>query len=349
MSILQDIGIETGTQVLEDLGIPIEEKDKQLHLALGGMEKGVTAIEMAQAYSVFPNYGYYEPAYSIKFIKDANGAFVQPKKEIENQGKDVYTPETAYHMTEMLQKVVTSESGTAKNAAIGRAVAGKTGTAEEVGTTGNRASWFVGYTPEITMSVHLGFDKPSKAQYLTTSGGGDPAKLFASIAGSYLEGTTPRGFKVPEGVEPLAGSIQLTKVTGVHASLDKEKQHVVISWDKQPQLGGVVYQVFKEGEDGQDVLIGETKETTLFDTEVQTKEPYLPTPEKPNPFTDFEGWVDDWKENWKEHAEVYGKNAVTFAKNNAFQLERYYVVASFEGKTSEPSKKTWTVVAKTES
>lgn len=346
VSIFEDIGVEKGIQTLEKLHIPFEEKDEQLHLALGGMEKGVTVVEMAQAYSVFPNYGYFEPAFSIKYIKDENGKYVDPIKEIENQGEDIFTPETAYHITEMLQKVVTSESGTGQNASINHPVAGKTGTAEEVGTSGNRDAWFVGYTPQVTLSVHLGFDEPSAEHYLTTSGGGDPAKIFASVAGNHLANATPKSFTIPEGVEPLAGSIQLEKVTNVKATLDKEAGVVRISWNKLPNLGGVVYQVFKEGEDGEDLFVGETKDTFFNDTDVVVKETYLPMRDKPNPFDDFEGWVEDWKRNWKENVEVYTHNAVTFTKNSTFKLEHYYIVAHFEGQQSPPSKKTWTVVSK---
>lgn len=346
VSVFEDIGVEKGIRVLEELNIPLEEKDEQLHLALGGMEKGVTVIEMAQAYSVLPNYGYYEPAYSIKYIKDENGAFVAPKKEKENQGTDIYTPETAYHLTEMLQKVVTSENGTGKNAQIGRAVAGKTGTAEEVGTTGNRDAWFVGYTPDITLSIHVGFDKPSKDNYLTTSGGGDPAKLFASVIGKHLQNKPKKAFKIPEGVESLAGSIKLEKVTGVKASLDKEEGHVEVTWNKQQNLGGVAYLVFKEGEDGEDIFLGETKDTVLYDTNLLFKEAYLPTREKPSPFSDWEGWATDWENNWKENLAIYGKNTLTFVKNNTFKLERYYVIAMFDEERSEPSKKTWSLVSK---
>lgn len=346
VSVFQDIGVDKGIDVLENLQIPVEEKDKQLHLALGGMEKGVTAIEMAQAYSVFPNYGYFEPAYSIKYIKDENGEFVKPKKEKENQGKDIYTTKTAYYMTEMLQKVVTSESGTGQKAQIGRPLAGKTGTAEEAGTTGNRDAWFVGYTPEITMSVHVGFDKPSKEHYLTTSGGGDPAKLFSDIVGKQLEGTTKKAFKVPEGVQPLAQSVNLEKVNDVNASLIKEQKRIEIRWEQTKNTSGVVYKVFKKGKDGGDILIGKTKDNVLYDEDVSFKEPYLPTREKPNLIQDFEGWADDWKIHWKENLEILAKNILIFLKNCTFKLERYYVVAEIDGETSQPSNKTWTFVPK---
>ncbi|MFJ8247963.1 PBP1A family penicillin-binding protein [Peribacillus asahii] len=204
VAVFQDIGIKTGVKVLEKMNIEIQEKDKQLHLALGGMEKGVTPIQMAQSYAVFPNYGYFKPAKAIKLIKNKNGEFVQQKEQAEIKGIDVFTSETAYHMTEMLQKVITEPNGTGKNAKIGVPVAGKTGTTEEEGTNGGiRDAWFVGYTPNVTMSVHLGFDQPSKALYLTTSGGDNPATLFARIMKKSRKNTASVAFQKPQSVKEI--------------------------------------------------------------------------------------------------------------------------------------------------
>ena len=138
---------------------------------------------MAQAYSVFPNFGYFQPAKAIKFIKDKDGNMARKKRNAKVNGVDVFSSENAYHMTEILQKVISHPNGTGKNAQIGVPAAGKTGSTEEPNTNdvGIRDAWFVGYTPNITMAVHVGFDQPSETNYLTTSGGGLPTKLYASI------------------------------------------------------------------------------------------------------------------------------------------------------------------------
>ena len=54
VKVLEDIGVNKGIKALEKMGIEIQKEDRQLHIALGGMEKGVTPIQMAGAFSVFP-------------------------------------------------------------------------------------------------------------------------------------------------------------------------------------------------------------------------------------------------------------------------------------------------------
>jgi penicillin-binding protein 2A len=235
VEVLQDIGVNTGVETLKEMDFDIKQNDEGLHLALGGMDKGVTPIQMAQAYSTFPNLGYFEPAKAIKYIKDKKGNFIEKKDSAYTKGIDIYSPENAYKMTEILEKVISDPSGTGNNANIGRPVAGKTGTAEEAGTTGNRAAWFVGYTPEITMAVHLGFDNPSKSLYLTTPGGDEPARIFAKIMRNTLSGSPVRDFQKPI-IQPEHKNALLSKVEDVKANFEAKKNEVASNWEKEKPL-----------------------------------------------------------------------------------------------------------------
>jgi len=322
VTVFQDIGVDKGVSVLKKLGIPVKKADKDLHLALGGMEKGVTPIEMAQSYATFVNFGYFQPAEAIKFIKDKNEHVVEPKTEASSKGKDLYSPETAYHMTEILKKVISDPIGTGKNAAIGRPVAGKTGTAEEAGTTGNRASWFVGYTPDISMAIHLGFDKPSKELYLTTAGGDEPAKLFANIMKKAYAGVPSSDFQKPLDVKSLSEGPLLSKVNNVKTKYDKQNKHVIISWDPNKTASGVTYKVFKKGKNGEDVEIGSTTNTVLFDDHLQKRKALETIPEDAN---------------WFEKIGIALRNMSTIVKNIWITKQTYYVIATYQDKASEPS------------
>lgn len=334
VSVLSEIGVQTGIDTLVKLGIPVEKEDNQLHIALGGMEKGVTPIEMAQSYATFQNFGYFEPAYAIKYIQDKNGKYISNIRE-KGKGIDIYSAENAYHMTEILQKVITDKSGTGGNAKIGRPVAGKTGTAEEVGTSGNRASWFVGYTPEISLSVHLGFDEPSNKQYLTTSGGDEPAKLFAQIMKKTLSNNLVSEFQKPTDVISLSEGPLLTKVHKVRLNYNKEEQHVEIEWDEVNTSGGVIYKVYKIGKEGQEIELGSTKETIFYDTELPIKSALLADPDK-----------TDWENNWLEILSTYWKNGVTSIGDSLWKKHSYYVIATYGDKASEPSKVKWILAPK---
>lgn len=84
----------------------------------------------------------------------------------------VISYDTAAGMTYMLKKVV--EQGTGRGAAVGREVAGKTGTTDDY-----RDAWFMGYSPDIVAGVWLGNDDNSKLPGIT--GGGLPARAWGNF------------------------------------------------------------------------------------------------------------------------------------------------------------------------
>lgn len=108
---------------------------------------GVSPLEMASAYSVFANQGNrYEP-YLIERIEGADGTVLY---ERDNRGQLVLSPSIAAAVSSTLEQAVISGTGT--QAAIGRPQAGKTGTA-----TDYRDVWFVGYVPQYTAAVWVGY------------------------------------------------------------------------------------------------------------------------------------------------------------------------------------------------
>ena len=75
----------------------------------------------------------------------------QPEPELFDVRPEVMNPYTAYQITSMLEGVV--ERGTGKKLmAVGKPVAGKTGTSNE-----ERDAWFIGYTPDLTVGVYIGY------------------------------------------------------------------------------------------------------------------------------------------------------------------------------------------------
>jgi len=107
-------------------------------------------------------------------------------------------------MTLLLKNVV--DNGTGKNAALNRPTAGKTGSVElpptkefEGVTKGVKDVWFVGYTPELTAAVWMGYDKTDREHYLTISGGSGPAVIFREVLSRALIGKPVVQFKIPSG------------------------------------------------------------------------------------------------------------------------------------------------------
>lgn len=172
---------------LKTLGIDRTD-EMYLSTALGGLNQGVTPLEMTAAYVPFANGGTYYTPITFTKICDTNGGLILSN---EPKASTVYEKAgTTTLMTEMLQSVVTNGTGTAaaiKNGAGQKiAVAGKTGT-----TTSSVDYWFAGYTPYYTCSVWYGyeFNKP-----ISTAEKGAAAKLWAAIMSRVHENLSPRPF-----------------------------------------------------------------------------------------------------------------------------------------------------------
>ncbi|WP_057774593.1 transglycosylase domain-containing protein [Cytobacillus dafuensis] len=198
--LLNEIGIEKGVDAAKRFGIPEEAINENLALALGGTNKGVSPLTMAEAYTVFANEGEKYEAHSILKILDSNG------KEIAKwDGKKtrVTTKAVADKITTMLLGVV--EHGSGKAAQIpGREVAGKTGSTQVPidGVNGIKDQWFVGYTPQLVGAVWVGYDKTDSNHYLTTTSGESTAPIFREIMSKALYNEESVSFQVPH-VAPL--------------------------------------------------------------------------------------------------------------------------------------------------
>lgn len=167
VKLLNELGIDTGMESAKRFGLELTDGDRNLGLALGGLQEGVSPLEMAEAFSVFANDGTRIPAHSITRIETADEEVVAENDSTE---KIVVTdPAIARTMTGVLQGVVTEGTGVAA-AVTGRQIAGKSGTTEMPGTDGGmKDNWFVGYTSQLVGAVWLGYDHTDATHYLTTS------------------------------------------------------------------------------------------------------------------------------------------------------------------------------------
>ena len=197
--LLNEIGVGTGIEFLKKVGIPLHENDQNLSIALGGFTEGVSPLEMAQAFSIFPNLGTMKKAHAITKITSSTGKVLL---EVEEESVEVMKPENAYIMTQMLMGVVNEGSG--KNAALNRPTAGKTGTTqlpstdEFKGVSGVKDAWFVGYTPELVTAVWVGYDKNDPNFVMQSSGGDHPAKIFKAIMSNALQDIEVSYFEMPK-------------------------------------------------------------------------------------------------------------------------------------------------------
>lgn len=194
--LLNEIGIRSGMRKVEEFGIQLDENDRNLGaIALGGMQRGVSPLQIASAYSTFPNGGERIEPYFITQIVDATGAIIVDNTSPRSQR--VVSEEVAEDMNRMLLSVFTS--GTAQNnQPNGYSVAGKTGTTQTTNGTGATDHWIVGYTPDLVVTSWMGFDHTTEDHYLTTSSSQGVGMLLKAEMENILPHTQQTAFAVEE-------------------------------------------------------------------------------------------------------------------------------------------------------
>ena len=192
--LITDIGAEKVVATGEKMGLGPGIKPVPA-IALGGLEKGVTPLEMADAYATLAAGGRHAAPFGIVEVKDAKG---QVLFKAQTQADDAIDPAVAYLTTDILRGVITHGTGTA--AAIGRPAAGKTGTTQEY-----RDAWFVGYTPQISAAVWVGYPAAQKAMTdvhgRQVTGGSFPAQIWARFMRDALKGQPVEDFAKPSGLK----------------------------------------------------------------------------------------------------------------------------------------------------
>lgn len=187
VKILQDIGIDYATSYAANMGIE-SPLSRNLSLALGS--SGVTLQELVRAYGVLANGGKKVAPYFIRKIVDRTGNVFE---ETKPQAEQVIDPRIAFMTTYVMQDVV--ESGTGRRVkSIGRPVAGKTGTTNDI-----RDAWFLGFTPSLITGVWVGFDQ-EKSLGRQEVGGRAAAPIWLYFMEKALQGKPVESFPVPEGI-----------------------------------------------------------------------------------------------------------------------------------------------------
>jgi penicillin-binding protein 1A len=143
-------------------------------LALGAGD--VSPIEMASAFGVFSNHGVYVEPISIMKIEDKDGNVIEENTPMQ---REVFSENTAFIMTSMMEGVVNGGTGAHVRDYFQLPAAGKTGTTSEFAD-----AWFVGYTPQISASVWVGFDNKS-VHFTTWDGQG--GRAAAPVWGRFMK------------------------------------------------------------------------------------------------------------------------------------------------------------------
>ncbi|HYH51133.1 MAG TPA: transglycosylase domain-containing protein, partial [Acidimicrobiia bacterium] len=179
------VGVRDVVRTANDAGIPRDATEAQGAVFLGGLDRGVSPLTMAAAYATFASGGIYADPYGIKAIRDSRGKVVY---EHERKTHRAFDAAEVGVLNTALQRVV--GEGTGRAAALGRPVAGKTGTTEE-----NVDAWFVGYVPQVSTAVWVGYDPAqpmTRVHGRSVTGGSFPAAIFGDLMRTGLADTKVR-------------------------------------------------------------------------------------------------------------------------------------------------------------
>jgi len=190
---LTDISPHVGYDYLQNFGFStLVQDDIVQSLALGGITRGVTNLELTAAYAAIANAGTYtKPRFYTRILDHNGNVLIDNRQETHTVLKET----TAFLLTDAMQDVVTVGTGGAVNFG-NMSIAGKTGT-----TTSNRDVLFSGYTPYFTCTVWCGYDDNTPQEGALTS---NPKTLWNRIMGRIHEGKENIGFTQPAGIVTAA-------------------------------------------------------------------------------------------------------------------------------------------------
>jgi penicillin-binding protein 1A len=146
VKLAEKVGISSVVDVTRRFGVTTA-LPPYLPLALGAADMKLS--EHVSAFTVFPNDGIRIDPHMIRRVTSYDGALLE---EAHPEVHDVISPEVAHTMTAMLEEVIQFGTGIQAKA-LGRPAAGKTGTTQDY-----TDAWFIGFTPQITAGVWVGFD-----------------------------------------------------------------------------------------------------------------------------------------------------------------------------------------------
>ncbi len=206
--LLNEIGLSKSLSYVQELGMDVEER--KLGIALGGLDNGVSPLEITRAFSAFANEGEMVTPYFVQEVYDRDGKLVG-KAKIEE--KKVFSKQNAWFMTRMLESVV--NEGTGRRGSVNTALAGKTGTTTMDDVEGNKDLWFAGYTPKAVGAVWIGYDRTTKGQYMAGTSS-DATLMFKDII-NQIPGQDNLAFDKPKGVKDLEPPIDLIDIDDLSA------------------------------------------------------------------------------------------------------------------------------------
>ncbi len=243
--IAQDLGLDKIINYSKKLSI-YENPEELLSISLGSAE--TTLIKLTSAYSVFVNGGKLVEPVLIDRIQDSEGNTIYNNDktscvnceaisylsndypELKNKYMQIFSEETAYQMTSILEGVV--QRGTAKKLRdLKLNIAGKTGT-----TNNNTDTWFIGFTSNLLVGVYVGMDSPTPLGKFET-GSKTALPIFKNFIKNSVKKSEARPFKAAKDTVMMV----VDPSTGLKAKFTSKNTIIEVFKKKNVVDGKVLY------------------------------------------------------------------------------------------------------------
>ena len=241
--VAKDLGINRIADFSKKMNI-YNNPEELLSISLGSAE--TTLLDLTSAYCSFVNGGKLINPIIIDRIQDGEGNTIinnENRKckncdkisytgkefpQIQDDYKQIISPQTAYQITSILQGVV--ERGTGKKLKkLELNLAGKTGTTNE-----NTDAWFIGFTSNLVIGVYVGMDNPEPLGKFET-GSKAALPIFKDFIKKAIKKSEARPFKVPENITLMV----VDPITGEKAKFSS-KNTIIESYKSKNVSGGKV-------------------------------------------------------------------------------------------------------------
>tara|TARA_B100001093_G_scaffold422104_1_gene414587 strand:+ start:3617 stop:5965 length:2349 start_codon:yes stop_codon:yes gene_type:complete len=238
--IAQDLGLKKIINFSKKLGI-YDNPDELLSISLGSAE--TTLIKLTSAYCSFVNGGKIINPILIDRIQDSEGNTIfntetrecincdrvsfssKDLPQISDNFDQIFSPETAYQMTSILEGVIKRGTGR-KLKDLKLDLAGKTGT-----TNKNTDTWFIGFTSNLAIGVYVGFDEPKTLGKYET-GAKTAMPIFKDFVKNAIKKKDARPFKVADNIVMMV----IDSKSGQKANFNS-KETIVEAFKKNNNIG----------------------------------------------------------------------------------------------------------------
>ncbi|MFL2136561.1 PBP1A family penicillin-binding protein [Ruoffia sp. FAM 24228] len=206
LKVLQAVGLDNAYAFLQKMDINILNDNKRELVEANALGGGITPIQLSAAYAAIANYGEYNKPYTVNRVITSAGT----EEIFETETRQAMKDTTAYMLTDILKGVPGVFASSSDIEGIYHA--GKTGTTNytedqlaalglDQGTYAAPDGWYVGMSPQYSISSWVGYDNPNEpGNYLTLEETAIPQHIYREMMTYLMTDVPVTDWEKPESI-----------------------------------------------------------------------------------------------------------------------------------------------------